>query len=228
MPNNRIEYPKKVSPKGIAVYPHLNKPDDKFGDPTFKVTLRVPEEDAQDFISEVQAVLDRIKAGKDDLLRPDDAKRLAQGLKQKKLKAAEPAFVQETDDDGTPTGAVLLKFKAAGQYKDKDGNIKQRTIRFIDAAKQPITKAPEVWGGSTLRVRAQLMPWVNGQFSYGVKLGIDLVQIIELRSSGSGSSVNTAGFDDEDGYTATASSDAGSNKEASAGVSDGSEEDGDF
>jgi len=64
MTDNRIAYPKHVSPKGIAVYPHRNKPDDKCGDPTFKVSLRVPEEDAKDFISEVQALIDNIKAGK--------------------------------------------------------------------------------------------------------------------------------------------------------------------
>ena len=224
MADNRIEYPKKVSPKGIAVYPHLNKPDDKFGDPTYKVTLRVPEEDAQAFISDVQALIDNIKAGKSDLLRPEDAKRLVQGLKQKKLKAADPAFVMETDGDSNETGNVLLKFKASGQFKDKEGNVKQRTIRFIDAAKQPIAKAPDVWGGSTLRVRAQLMPWVNAKFEYGVKLGIDLVQIIELRSSGAGH-VNTDGFDEEEGYSAKPSDEAG---ESSNEAASGSEGDGDF
>jgi hypothetical protein len=224
MADNRIDYPKKVSPKGIAVYPHLNKPDDKFGDPTYKVTLRVPEEDAQDFISDVQAMIDRIQAGKSDLLRPDDAKRLAQGLKQKKLKAADAAFVMETDGDGNETGNVLLKFKASGQYKDKEGNVKQRTIRFIDAAKQPIAKAPDVWGGSTLRVRAQLMPWVNAKFEYGVKLGIDLVQIIALKSGGAGN-VNTDGFDEEEGYSTKSSDES---NECSNGASSVGEGDGDF
>src|SRR6201994_3054919 len=127
MADNRIEYPKKVSPKGIAVYPHLNKPDDKYGDPTYKVTLRVPEEDAQAFISDVQALLDNIQAGKSTLLRPEDAKRLVQGLKQKKLKGADPGFVMETDEAGNETGNVLLKFKASGQFKDKEGKVKQRT-----------------------------------------------------------------------------------------------------
>jgi hypothetical protein len=222
MADNRIEYPKVVSPKGPAIYPHLNKADDKFGDPVYKVTIQVPEEDAQDFIGQIQPLLDSIKAGKCELMRPDDAKRMAQGVKQKKLKPADPAFVEETDEEGNPTGNILLKFKASGQYKDKEGKIKKRTIRFIDAARQPIANPPDVWGGSILRVRAQLMPWVNAKFEYGVKLAIDLVQIIELKTGGSGT-VNTDGFDEEEGYSTTRS-DAG--EVAGSGTSD--EDGGDF
>jgi hypothetical protein len=225
---DKIEYPKLVSPKGVAIYPHLNKADDKFGDPVFKVSLRISEEDAQDFITKVQEILDTLKSGKCTMLRPDDAKRLAQGVKNKKLKPADEAFVAEHDKDGNETGNILLKFKASGEYKDKEGNVKKRSIRFIDGARQPIEKAPDVWGGSILRVRAQLMPWVNAKFEYGVKLAIDLVQIIELKTGGSGY-VNTDGFDDEDGYSSAGSagkaSDEGS--EGSSGASD-SEQDGDF
>jgi hypothetical protein len=200
---DKIVYTKLVSPKGVAVYPHLNKADDKFGDPVFKVTLRVPEEDAAPLVAKIEEMLTAIKKGDTTAMREADAKRLPAAIKAKKLKAADPAFVTETDEDGNETGNVLLKFKASGQFKDKDGNIVKRKIKFIDAAKQPIENPPLVWGGSTLRVRAMLMPWVNAKSEYGVKLGIDLVQIIELVTS-DGAAVNTDGFDEEEGYGATA------------------------
>jgi hypothetical protein len=199
---DKIVYTKLVSPKGVAVYPHLNKADDKYGKPTFKVTLRVPEDEAAPFVAKIEEMLAALKKGDATGLREDDAKRLATAVKGKKLKAMDPAFAAETDEDGNETGNTLLKFKASGEFKNKDGDVIRRKLKFIDAAKQPVEKPPFVWGGSVLRVRAQLMPWINAKFEYGVKLGIDLVQIIDLVTSGGGS-VNTDGFDEEDGYSAT-------------------------
>jgi hypothetical protein len=229
----KITYTKVVSPKAVAVYPHLNKADDKFGDPVFKVTLRVPEDDAQPLVEKVEAMLAALAKGDTTGLREADAKRLELArtgkavVKGKKvtLTAADPAFAQELAEDGEPTGNTLLKFKASGEFKDKDGNVVKRKIKFIDAGKQPITNPPFVWGGSVLRVRAMLMPWVNAKFEYGVKLGIDLVQIINLVTSGG--TTDTSGFDEEDGYTSTT---AGSGEDAAgeAGDPGPTAEDGDF
>jgi hypothetical protein len=222
---DKIVYTKLVSPRGVAVYPHLNKADDKFGDPVFKVTLRVPEEEAAPFVAKVEEMLAAIKKGDTTVtgLRETEAKRLATAFKAKKLKAADPAFVTETDEDGNQTGNTLLKFKASGQFKDKDGNVVKRKIRFIDAGKSAIENPPLVWGGSVLRVRAALMPWVNAKSEYGVKLGIDLVQIIDLVTSGG--SVNTDGFDEEEGYNAAQSSEAPADEAGDPGPTAG---DGDF
>jgi hypothetical protein len=220
---DKIVYTKVVSPKGVAVYPHLNKADDKFGDPVFKVTLRVPEDEALPFVAKIDEMLSALAKGKTDGLREADAKRLTAAFKAKKLKPADPAFGAETDKEGNPTGNFLLKFKASGQFKDKDGNVIKRRIKFIDAAKQAIENPPFVWGGSVLRVRAMLMPWANAKNEYGVKLGIDLVQIIELVTSGG--SVNTDGFDEEEGYSANGSSDAPA---GDAGDPGPTAEDGDF
>jgi hypothetical protein len=219
----KITYTKVVSPKGVAVYPHLNKADDKFGDPVFKVTLRVPEDDAAPLVAKIEEMLAAIKRGDTTGLREVDAKRLAPAIKAKKLKAADPAFATETDEDGNPTGNTLLKFKASGQFKDKDGNVIKRKIKFIDAGKQAIENPPFVWGGSVLRVRAALMPWVNAKGEYGVKLGIDLVQIINLVTSGG--STDTSGFDEEDGYTSTGSGEAPAGEAGDPGPA---AEDGDF
>jgi hypothetical protein len=228
---DKIVYTKLVSPKGVAVYPHLNKADDKFGKPVFKVTLRVPEDEAQAFVAKIEEMIEALKKGDTTGLRDDEAKRLTDAIaaekktKKAKLKAMDPAFSAETDEDGNETGNTLLKFKASGEFKDKEGRIVKRKIKFIDAAKQPIEKPPFVWGGSVLRVRAQLMPWVNAKFEYGVKLGIDLVQIIELVTS-DGAAVNTDGFDEEEGYSATVSS--GSPPAGDAGDPGPTAEDGDF
>ena len=49
--NNQI---KIVSPRGIAVYPWLNRPDTKFSQMgTFKVTLKVAAEDAAPLIRKI-------------------------------------------------------------------------------------------------------------------------------------------------------------------------------
>jgi hypothetical protein len=221
---DKIVYTKLVSPKGVAVYPHLNKADDKFGDPVFKVTLRVPEDEAAPFVEKVEEMLAALKKGDTTVtgLRETEAKRLAAAVTAKKLKAADPAFIPETDKDGNATGNTLLKFKASGEFKDKEGNVVKRKIRFIDAGKNAIENPPFVWGGSVLRVRAALMPWVNAKSEYGVKLGIDLVQIIEVVTSGG--AVNTDGFDEEEGYSATQSRESAGDP----GDPGPSAEDGDF
>lgn len=203
MATKRTEYRKIVSNKGVAVFPHLITPDDKWDKPAYKVSVRQLPEDAADVIAAVDELIEGMKAGKTEFLREEEAVRLTKAIKAKKLTVSKDLpYAEETDkDSGELTGFTLLKFKANPEFKDsKTGEIIKRKIKFIDAAKEPF-RPESLWGGSVLRVRAALMPWVNAKNECGVKLGIDLVQVIELVEGGGGK-VDTGGFDEEDGYSA--------------------------
>ena len=58
--NQRVQI---VSPKGTAVYPWLNRPDTKFSDDgEYKVTLKIPAEEAQDLIAKLDKMLEDYQA----------------------------------------------------------------------------------------------------------------------------------------------------------------------
>ena len=95
-----------TTPKGIAQYPHLSKPDTKFSEPgDYKVHLILSAEEAVPIIEQINA------AFADNM----QAELKKQGKKE--LKAANPPYMEELGDDGQPTGNVIFKFKSTAAYK---------------------------------------------------------------------------------------------------------------
>ena len=100
---------KVTTPKGVANYPHISKPDEgrEYSDGKYKVNLCLSPEDAKPIIEQINAVLlEGIKAVKGK--EPN-----------KKIKQAPLPYANETvkDDDGNSveTGNVIIKFKS--KYK---------------------------------------------------------------------------------------------------------------
>lgn len=187
------------TPKGIAVYPYLNRPDTKFdADGVFKTDFKVSGDEAQfiiDLINEAQK-----EAEAEAKKKAADAKK-----KGKKVtpKAADLPFFEACDDEGNETGEVVFRFKSkASGVSKKTGKRWKRTIPLFDAKGKP-SKA-SVYGGSTLIIAFTAEPWVNPKCEFGVKLQLEAVQIIEL-VSGSGGNRNASafGFGEEDGYEAS-------------------------
>lgn len=221
----KIKYPSGMSPVGVAVFPHLNKPDDKFDKVVFKVNLAVPAADAADMVSRIETMLEALKNNDpkmEALLSVDEAKRMGVAHKAKKLKAADLAYGPRTDKEGNvDETTTVFKFKKNGNFKDnKTGEMKPTSLPLFDKFGKELTS--EVWGGSEIVVKYELRPWVNAKSEYGVKLAMVAVMVKVLRQGGGGDA-SSFGFDVEEG-----GDDEGSSTAKAAPGTPADDADGDF
>ena len=170
-----------VTPVGTAIYPWLNTPDTRFGEPTFKVNLRLTGEDATKFIAQVDALKEEAKAhlGVADLIVP---------------------IVPALDDDKNEIpGAFDVKTKAKAHFKQADGSLVENRITIVDAQKNPMDEsAGTIWGGSKIKLALNVGA-VSTSIYTGIMLRINAVQVIDLVTGGQG---GANAFDKEDGFTA--------------------------
>jgi hypothetical protein len=159
---------KIVSPKGVAVYPRLNKPDTKFdAEGVYKVSLRLDPNDAE--VASYLATIESFGAENDKKKMP---------------------FKHEADDKGVPTGMVLVNYKVAAKWPDKDGQIgDSRKPAVVDAGKNELTA--NVGGGSVIRISGQMSTYDG--FGGGISLSPLAVQVLELKTWNAG----VDDFDDE-------------------------------
>ena len=170
-----------VTPVGTAIYPWLNTPDSRFGDPTYKVNLRLTGEDATKFIAQVDAIKEEAKAhlGVNDLVVP---------------------IVPALDDDKNEIpGAFDVKTKAKAFFKQSDGSMVENNLTIVDAQKNPMDEsAGTIWGGSKIKLALNVGAVATSIYQ-GLMLRINAVQVIELVTGGQG---GANAFDKEDGFTA--------------------------
>ena len=166
-----------TTPKGIAQYPHLSKPDTKFSEPgDYKVHLILSAEEAVPIIEQINA------AFADNM----QAELKKQGKKE--LKAANPPYMEELGDDGQPTGNVIFKFKSTAAYKPA----------IFDAKGKPMMES-NIWGGSEIRVNSTIGAYYVATVGVGVALRIRAVQVIRL-VEGSADGATRFGFEETAGY----------------------------
>jgi hypothetical protein len=174
-----------TTPKGIAVYPHINTPDTKF-DPVghFKVDLRVPaDEGGAEFAATIDAMIER------------QYEAVLEETGKKKVKRSNEPYTIDED-----TGDYIFKFKSKAGGVTKAGEKWTRTITVVDAALNPCPGA-KVGGGSEIIVATEPFPYYTAAIGCGVSLRIKAVQVITLREWGQ--SVEGLGFESTDGFTAS-------------------------
>ena len=176
---------KIVTPRGIAVYPWLNRPDTKFSpDGDFKVTLKIEGEEAAPLIEKLDEVLAKYKAQQ------------AKADPKVGRYSISPPYEMEADDQGNATGDYLFKFKQKAKIQTKDGRTIDMKVALVDASRTPTTV--NVGGGSEIKIAATVFPYVMSTTkSVGLSLRPSAVQILSLVS---GQSNVVSMFDDEDGF----------------------------
>lgn len=189
---------------GIGHYLALNRPDTKFDElGQYKADVVLTAEAAEPFIAKIQA---RAKA------------HLGKALP----KAKNSVFEAVLDDDGEATGDILFKIRVKNRL-NKQNKLWDRRPMAIDAKKNNLAEDVLIYGGSVLKVQAEVYEW-----DFGGKKGISLqplcVQVIELKTGGG--SVDTSDFDEEDGYEAEAGVDTSDFSDE--GGSDNDDENGDY
>ena len=164
-----------TTPKGIAQYPWLSKPDTKFNEEgEYKVNLILTKKEAAPVIEQINvAFAENFKVQEKE--------------HGKDIKTANPPYMDELDDDNKPTGNVIIKFKSKALYAPA-----------IFDAKGNVMKDSNIWGGSEIRVNGSIAPYYVKLIGAGVALRLRAVQVIQYVEGGTGSA-DRFGFEEVDG-----------------------------
>jgi hypothetical protein len=192
-----------TSPKGIANYPWLNKPDTKFNAAgVYRVKITIPAEEAETFKTFLDAQYDAgvkeeiEKAYQKALIKTP---KLARQAFESKVKLADKPYKMAIDDTGEETGDLEISFKSNASFIDKkSGETVPLTVRLFDAKGKP-TKAL-IGGGSTIKVAYQIISFPPAAFGTGISLRMQAVQVIDLQTYGGGGSGESFGFGQEEGF----------------------------
>jgi hypothetical protein len=175
----------RTSPIGIARHAHVNKPDTKFNkDGLWHIKLVFEGEQAVAF----QAELDRLaeegfaEVMEEKGLKPVEAKKWSQHL----------PYVVEEDDEGRPTGRLIVHFKQNAKIPLPDGEFKAFKMGIRDS-KDNETNA-DVWGGDKVRVKyaPRSIP-INTDKKVTLRLDFCLTQLVDKAKKQGG------GFDEVEG-----------------------------
>lgn len=185
MATEKPQFEKFMTPRGVALYPHLIKADTKFdSEGVFCVDLAVDAELAAPFIAQLEAVRDAFYKALD--------------AKTKKASTIVDVFTPELDDEGEETGRVIFKAKQKAIIKSGD-KVYKKTISLFDASNNKIT--PEsMWSGTELKLAGVIVPYrMASSKTVGVSLRLSAAQILKL-VEGNSDSGESYGFGEEEGY----------------------------
>lgn len=205
-----------LTPKGALFFPKLNAPDEYKGKTFYNADIILDPEDAA-----VQKYLAKLEAIRDQYVKELKAWCAKQKGKTKALGAQihprETVYDVHYDKDGEETGMIILRARMNATY-EKDGKVKKMSPKFFDAAGKKVGQAPEIWGGSIVRIGADVAATKNPQtHAIGVNHYLDAVFLIDVKNGG-GRDASDYGFDGEEGgYTHDGSDD---NEDASYDMDD--------
>ena len=173
-----------ISELGVAIYPHLNRPDVKFNENgEYKVNLKIPEDKAKGMIAIYEKAIQ-------DSISEAEAK-----LNGKKVKLAPKPYSIENGQ-----AVFKYKMKATGINRKTKEPFSQRPALF-DAKKNPLNPSScNIWGGSKMKIAYVLRSYYSPALGAGVTAQLKAVQIIELVE---GKQLDL--FAKEDGYENTTS-----------------------
>jgi hypothetical protein len=210
---------KAVTPKGVAIYPRLNTPDDKFvKEGEYKVKLAFDADDAEfkKFQTKVEALVDEAFAAKVAELT-DEGK----GAVAKKLQKRYPFTAEEDPATGEETGRILISSRSKASGVSAKGPW-SRKPSIINAKAQVLKNPPMIGGGSELKLSVSLAPYyAANDKTIGVSFRLEAVQVLTLVSGGA-RSASDFGFGEEDGDDV---SDMEADSTFSAAGSDGDDDD---
>jgi hypothetical protein len=209
--------PEFRTPRLVWDYPKLDKADygtkdypKPAGEYSVQARAKADDEKTKALIEQLQPLFNEaIEAGKAAFkeLKVDARKKLEksngkQGIQINDLFTT--LYDQETEK---PTGEIKFKFAmpASGKYKDKGtGKEKRWTAKpsIFDASGKPITKVPEIWGGSEGIVAFSARPYfIPGTGAVGLKLKLQAAQVLKLVQGGQRDAAGFGFGAEEGGYT---------------------------
>ena len=199
--------PRFATPKGVAVYPWLNKPDSKFNAAgEFKTSLMITGEDFDRALKHKLEAFDgkSIRELLDEAADAnfETAKEEADRAHKKLVERVDP-YSEVLDEDGNGTGDYLIKFKLLHKVTPKNGKPFTQRPALLDSKRKPTT-AP-IFGGSIIKVIFEINPYVMTDkkgnkvrsIDAGLSLRMKAVQVIELSA---GQNAYDDMLDEEEGF----------------------------
>lgn len=174
-----------TTPKGKAIYPHVNEADTKF-DANGKYTcdILVPAEDAEPLLEELERQCEAEYEKTCEALRNSG---------KKKMPRRAPMPIEEDEE-----GMYIVKCRRPAKViSKKNGKTYEFSIKLFDAKGQP-TKA-QVGSGSVVRTSVEPYFWTSPSLGFGMSLRLQAVQILELVEPSGGGNADSFGFAEEDG-----------------------------
>lgn len=189
-----------VTPKGVAIWPKLNTPDEYKGKLHFKTKLAFDADDPalaplKDKVSEL------IDAHYDEIVADLTANNKAGVAKKFTKRSIDDIFKPEEDEaTGEETGRVIItaKMLAAG-VSTKTGKAWSRKLSIFDAKGKALKNPPFINSGSELKLSVELLPYaMPKEKEVGVSFRLEAAQVLTLVTGGARSATGY-GFGEEDG-----------------------------
>lgn len=167
--------------RGIAVYPHLTKPDTKFdADGVYTIKLQQTGQAAEELARKIDAAITDAAAG-NGLNEKQVAALKAASAKGKRVKVADAPYTRNDD------GSVTFSFKMKAKGKTRTGEVFERKPVIFDRSGKPV-QGLRIGGGSTVSVSFEISPFFTALVGAGVSLRLEAVQVIELVEFGGNAS----------------------------------------
>ena len=174
-----------TTPKGVAVYPRLGKPDTKFHDlGQYKADISIPAEEAKKFLEPILKLY-KEHTGKNHPKNPSRDNKNA-------------IYWVEEDEEGNETGNYVLKLRVKNK-NTREGDVWDRKPAQFSASGKPIKVNP--YGGTVMKVSIEAYAWKTPTGGKGLSLQPLAIQVFEL-VEGQGGSASNYGFAAEEGYEA--------------------------
>ena len=175
-----------ISPKGVAIFPWLDKADTKWkSEGEYRCKLQVSADEGEKLVAKLQPLFDAaIEKAKKNPAR-----------KGKKIVEQE-FFTMAVDEDGNETGDYLFNFKrTASGVSKKTGKAWAIKPDLFDAKGKKLPADVKIYGGSIVKVSFEVIPYDTPKAT-GIKLSLAGVQVLKL-VEGNGRSAAQYGFEDE-------------------------------
>ena len=169
------------TPAGVSIYPNLLEPTNFKGEGPLnydcKLKFNLKDEGVSELISTLEEAHAKGKEGINERRAKFGEKPLSHG--QLKKDAPTP-WTKEEDDEGEPTGYVVVKAKLKAERMIKGSPVKQRPAVFDDKGKA-WDMDTAIWGGSIIRMSVEPQPWYMAPIGgYGMTLQLRAAQVVSL------------------------------------------------
>lgn len=159
-----------VTPDGVAAFAYLREPDERFGDPKFRINVFYDVKD------------DKVKKFFKLLKKLENAWRVKNKRKPKPAKAL-AAVIKRADEKlaklvGVEVGATYIKFDTNPRQNDEGGWIR---VPIIGANGKPTSQ--QVYGTDLVAIETNISGWTTPQ-GLGIKCYLAAVQLLESRYEG--------------------------------------------
>jgi hypothetical protein len=201
MAKDKKEYVTLITPKGVAVWPHLNSLDEYEGSLTWHTRLAYDPNAPKvaEFLADLEQ---RAEAAFEEAKADQKFAKI-----RKELRLVSPVK-DEVDEEGNETGRKIIRVKRLGKVSDKSNPKEKKDNsppKFFDVKGMPLTGAriPRLGAGS--EIKAEVGPsnyCMAATKQAGITLYLNSVQIIKLVEFGGG---GRSPFGDEgEGFTGAA------------------------